>query len=291
MTTLGDALQKALDEKKNDYSDFVWKSEKRKDGDKFVQESKKMMDMSKEELQKCLDRCELMLHNTNSKNLGRFNVLDEVVEQINKCNVELLLRYYENSYKHDASRGEIRRNKLNLDLRTLKANNPEIEDWSMVPISQVTSGLPAEFNDVNIKDILDGCLYCLGAFDKKHLTLTFIVKMGLWFTKAEEIELKGKTNSNVEKLKVAKERLRLPEKLVLKFSEKGLSFHEMRAILNLPKKQRYNDMTTEQLVTLRDKILPRFQRQVDSHIHSWNRLKRQIKLVAKAKGFELNDPD
>lgn len=289
MTTLGDALQKALDAKKNDFSDFIWKNEKKRTGDKLVQESKRMIDMSQDELQKCLDRCNLMLHNNNTKNLGRFNVLDEVNEQINKCNVELLLRYYENSYKHDASRGAIPRNTLNLDLRKLKANNPEIEDWSIVPITHVTSGLPAEFNNVNISDILDGCLYCLGAFDKKHLTLTFITKLGLWFTKAEELELKGKTNSNTEKLKVAKERLRLPEKLILKFSEKGLSYHEMRAILNLPKKQRYNDMTTEQLVTLRDKILPRFQKQVDSHIYSWNRLKRQIKLVAKEKGFELND--
>jgi len=116
--------------------------------------------------------------------------------------------------------------------------------------------------------------------------MTFITKMGLWFTKAEENELKG--NSNVDRLKIAKEKLHLPDKLVLRFSEKGLSYREMRAMLNLPKKQKYSDMTTEQLVTLRNKVLFRLQKEIDGHIFSWNRLKKQIQLVAKAKGVDLN---
>ena len=113
--------------------------------------------------------------------------------------------------------------------------------------------------------------------------------MGLWFTKSEENELKGPNNSNTERLKTAKERLHLPSKLVLRFSEKGLSYHEMRAMLTLPKKQKYSDMTTEQLLTLRNKVLLRLSREVDSHIFSWNRLKRQIEMVAKSKGINLND--
>ena len=36
---LGDALKKAIDAKKNDYSNFVWKGEKKKDGEKYVQDS------------------------------------------------------------------------------------------------------------------------------------------------------------------------------------------------------------------------------------------------------------
>ena len=119
--------------------------------------------------------------------------------------------------------------------------------------------------------------------------MTFITKMGLWFTKAEENELKGSTNSNTERLKIAKERLHLPTKLVLRFSEKGLSYHEMRAMLTLPKKQKYSDMTTEQLVTLRNKVLLRLSREIDGHIFSWRRLQKQIELVAKSKNIDLND--
>jgi hypothetical protein len=63
----------------------------------------------------------------------------------------------------------------------------------------------------------------------------------------------------------------------------------MRAMLILPKKQKYSDMTTEQLITLRNKVLLRFQREIDGHIYSWRRLQKQIELVAKSKGIEIND--
>ena len=284
---LGDALQKALKEKKNDFSTFIWKGEKRKEGERYVQENEKIIDMSPERLKACYNHCEKMLHNDDPKHLGRYNVLDEVNEQINKCNVELLLRYYENSYMHNDNRSDIKRKTLWISLRQLMTNNPEITDWSQVPITQISTDLPSEFHDINIADVMDGCIDYLGAFDKQHLTMTFITKMGLWFTKSEENELKG--TSNTERLKNAKERLRLPDKLNLRFSEKGLSYHEMRAMLVLPKKQKYSDMTTEQLSTLRNKVLLRFQREVDGHIYSWKRLQKQIELVAKSKGIDLND--
>lgn len=281
------AYKKALENKKNDFSSFVWKGEKKKEGDRYVQENEKIVDMSPERLKACYNHCNKMLYNEDPKHLGRYNVLDEVTEQLNKCNVELLLRYYENSYLHNENRSDIKRRNLWISLRQLMSNNPEISDWSQVPIIKICSDLPSEFNDIDISSVLDGCIDYLGVFDKQHLTMTFITKMGLWFTKAEENELKG--NSNTERLKSAKERLRLPEKLNLRLSEKGLSYHEMRAILVLPKKQKYSDMTTEQLITLRNKVLLRFQREVDGHIISWKKLKKQIELVAKSKNINLND--
>ena len=287
---LGDALQKALDNKKNDFSNFVWKGEKRKEGERYVQDSELIADMSPERLKECWQHCEKMLRNEDSKHLGRYNVLEEITDQINKCNVELLLRYFENSYLKDG-RDDIRRKTLWLNLRKLMANNPEITDWTTVPLSTITSNLPSEFSDVNIADVMDGCIDYLGAFDKQHLTMTFITKMGLWFTKSEENELKNVAASSAEKLKLAKERLHLPSKLVLKFSEKGLSYHEMRAMLTLPKKQKYSDMTTEQLVTLRNKVLLRLSKRIDGHIFSWRRLQKQIELVANSKGVNLNDQD
>ena len=83
-TSVGDALQKAFDAKKNDYSNFVWKGEKRKDGDKYVQNSEKIIEMTPERLKECWNHCEKMLRNNNPKNLGRYNVLEEVLSQINK---------------------------------------------------------------------------------------------------------------------------------------------------------------------------------------------------------------
>ena len=285
--TLGEALTKALAAKKNDYSDFTWKKEKVKVDGKMEQESIRMIDMDKEQLIECYNHCNKMLYNEDPRNLGRYNVLEEINDQINKCNIELLLRYYENSYKRNENRQSIPRSALNIDLRKLKANNAEIEDWSTVKISSVSENIPVEFHNISVSDLLDGCIGYLGAFDKKHLTMRFITKMGLWFTKTEEGELKA--NSNVERLALAKERLHLPEKLLLKFSDKGLSYHEMRAMLVLPQKQKYSDMTTEQLVTLKDKMLPRLQKHIDGHIFNWKKLQRQLYLVARQKGFNIND--
>ena len=289
MNVLGDALQKALDAKKNDFSSFVWKGEKRKEGDKFVQESEKIADMSPERLKECWIHCEKMLRNDNPKNLGRYNVLEEVTSQINKCNTELLLRYFENTYQTRENQSSTKRFSLMISLRQLMSNNPEISDWSKVPISYISDNLPDEFKDISIHDVLDGCTDNLGVFNKQRLTMTFITKMGLWFSKYEEKELNNISNSNTERLKVVKERLHLPSKLVLRLSEKGLTYHEMRAMLTLPKKQKYSDMTTEQLVTLRNKVLLRLSREIDGHIFSWKRLQKQIELVAKSKGINLND--
>lgn len=296
-TTIGDALQKALDEKKNDYSSFVWKDEKRKVGDKFVQDSELIETMSPERLKQCYDHCEKMLRNEDPRNPGRYKVLEESMEQINKCNVELFLRYCENSYMKRENYVPTPRFKMMIAIRDFIANSEEEAeknnitlDWKKISISHLSGEeFPAEFQSISIADVLDGCTYQLGAFNKQHLTMTFITKMGLWLTKAEENEFKGQANSNAEKLKLVKEKLHLPSKLNLKFSEKGLSYHEMRAILILPKKQKYSDMTTEQLVTLRNKVLLRYQRIVDSHIYNWNKLKKQIMLVAKSKGIKLND--
>lgn len=287
MSTIGDALQKALNDKKNDYSNFIWKGEKKKDGDKYIQLSERIIDMSPERLKECWEHCEKMLRNDDPKHLGRYNVLDEVVSQINNCNVELLLRYFENTYQRRENVGATKRFSLMVSIRQLMANNPEIEDWSTIPVSRIGENIPDEFKDINIKDILNGCIDSLGAFDKQHITMTFITKMGLWFTKAEENELKSQTN--LERLKLAKERLHLPTKLVLRFNEKGLSYHEMRAMLTLPKKQKYSDMTTEQLVTLRNKVLLRLSREIDGHIFNWRRLQRQLELVAKTKNINLHD--
>ena len=287
MSTLGDALQKALDNKKNDYSNFIWKGEKKKEGDKYVQKSERIIDMSPERLKECWNHCEKMLRNDDPKHLGRYNVLEEVTSQINKCNTELLLRYFENTYQQRENASATKRFSLMISIRQLMSNNPDIQDWSNISIARIGENIPDEFKDVTISDVLDGCTDNLGVLNKQHITMTFITKMGLWFSKVEELEFK--CQNNIERLKLAKERLHLPTKLVLRFNEKGLSFYEMRAMLTLPKKQKYSLMTTDQLVTLRNKVLLRLSREIDGHIYNWRKLQKQLELVAKSKNINLND--
>ena len=294
-TALGDALSKALKEKKRDFSSFVWKGEKIKDNKKYTQNVELMQDMSPERLQECYEHCQKMLYNDDVKNPGRYNVLDEIDTATNKCNVELFLRYCENSYLKNEREAVPRRTFYYAIRKFIENTNnslkeegkEEIEDWSNIPISEAANNLPEEFENISIEDVISGCIGYLGAFDKKHLTMTFITRMGLWLSKSEEGEFKGM--SNKDKLKTIKTRLHLPEKLVLRFSDKGLSYHEMRAMLILPKRQKYSDMTTEQLITLRDVILLRYQNEVKSHIYNWKKLQKQLMIVAKYKGVILND--
>ena len=292
---LGDALQKAFDAKRNDYSSFVWKGEKKKVGDKYVQNAEKISEMTPERLKECWKHCEKMLKSDDPRHLGRYNVLDEINDNINRCNVELFLRYLENSYMKREHYVSTPRFKLMIAVKEFILNSErEAEskgmtlDWKKISINYLNGEeFPPEFQSINIADVLDGCIDKLGAFNKQHLTMTFITKMGLWFNKAEENEFKGISNS--DRLKIVKDKLHLPTKLILKFNEKGLSYHEMRAMLTLPKKQKYSDMTTEQLLTLRNKVLLRLSREIDGHIFSWRRLQKQIELVAKSKGIDLND--
>lgn len=292
-TTLGDALNEAFKNKKTDYSEFKWKGPKVRNGDKYIQEVVRLIDASPAQLISYYQHCDKMLYNDDPKNPGRYNVFEQVKEEIHKCNVELLVRYFNNNYLA-GSRPAIGKQDLMMMILALKHNHTQIDDWSKIKMNMISAleshipgGIPDEFANISITDLIDGCTNSLGSFDKSHLTMTFIVKMGLWITKAEENELKGVGNSNLERLNVAKERLRIPAKLNLRFSDKGLSFHEMRAILTLPKRQRYSDMTTEQLLTLRNKVLVRYLKEVDNHIYSWKQLKRQIELVAKSKNVEL----
>ena len=162
MTALGEALKTALEAKKKDYSNFIWKGEKRKEGKKFVQDNEMIGEMSPERLRECYKHCERMLYSNDPKNLGRYNVLKEVDDVIEKCNVELFLRYCENSYLHNENRTPVKRTKLWLSLRKFMERNKDIADWNQVNISQVTSNIPSEFEDIPILKVMDGCIDNLG---------------------------------------------------------------------------------------------------------------------------------
>jgi hypothetical protein len=60
-------------------------------------------------------------------------------------------------------------------------------------------------------------------------------------------------------------------------------------MLNLKSKSRkYSDLTTDQLVTLRDRVLFFFEEEVEEHINQWEERKNQILKVAELKGIDMN---
>jgi hypothetical protein len=69
---------------------------------------------------------------------------------------------------------------------------------------------------------------------------------------------------------------------------KGLTYTELRAMLTL-KSKKYSDLTTDQLLTLRNKVLYRFSDEIDYHISQWEERIEQLEKVANLKGFSLID--
>jgi hypothetical protein len=53
--------------------------------------------------------------------------------------------------------------------------------------------------------------------------------------------------------------------------------------------KKYSDLTTDQLLTLRNKVLFRFEDEIDYHISQWEERIRQLKIIAAEKKINLEE--
>lgn len=290
MATLEDKLKEALDAKNNDITTYVWKGAKEVVNGEKVQSEVRLVDATPEQLNKFYKHCNSMLYSSDRVNPGRYTLLDIIEEQRVNCNVELFLRYLE---KGDLDNNIVPYPRFSYlqTLRTFLNINKEAlpkESLSTAPISIAVSDLPKEFSDISISKIIDGCLDTLGRFDKKHITLSFITKLGVWFTPAEMRDLTERLEDGKvrNRLEVIKERLGIKPSIGLKINPKGLNYNELRAMITL-KSKKYSELTTDQLLTLRNKVLFRLQADAEFHASQWEERKAQIEKVAASKGITL----
>ena len=99
---------------------------------------------------------------------------------------------------------------------------------------------------------------------------------------------KDKDGNTRSKLEVIKERLNIKNTVRLTVKPTGLNFNELRAMVNL-KPKKYSELTTDQLLVLRNKVLFRLENEVMFHIDQWEERIRQLKLVAENRGITLED--
>ena len=274
-------LAAAIAKKNNDINTFVWKGRKVEVNGQLVQDEKKLVDCSEDELRTFYKHCDSMLYNTSKECPGRYVLLDIIEDQRVRCNAELFLRWLEQEKSTP-------RFTFLSSLRVFLDNNKGIDTKNVFISEALVGGCPAEFARLPIDIILEGCLDKLGKFNKQHITLTFILKQGLWLTQQESKDLTEKTPSGEfrEKAEVAKERLGLKPSVNLYMTPKGLSFAQLRAMVNL-KSKKYSELTTPQLETLRNRILFSLEDEVKFHIGQWETRKNQIKMVCDAKGYTL----
>lgn len=282
MTVLGDKLREALNDKANDVNSYVWKGPKVNG----VQEEIKLVDADYDRLKRFYNHCEQMLYNSDTKNPGRLTLLDIVSDQIQRCRAELLIRWLRAEKQYTNTR-------CLEDLRITIKNNKEIltnETIKVYPIGNILNGIPVEFREVPVSLVMDACLDSLGLFDNSHLTLNFIVKMGLWFTQQEmQKDLYRKdpvTGKAVNRLLVVSKELRLNPSISLKICDTGLSYAEFRSMCRL-KRDKYANLTSDQLRLLSSKVLYRFQNQCESQAKQWKDKMEEIKKVAELKGWDI----
>jgi hypothetical protein len=288
MTEMGDKLQAALN------GSYIWKGPKNSQG---IQEEIKLKDCDYEQLRKFYNHCMQMLYNTDSKNPGRRVLIDIVQDQIQRCRAELLIRYLRKEREYTPTR-------CLEDLRNIKAQNRDIltdESVKTYPIGNVMNGLPIEFNDVPFSLVMDACLDTLGSINLDHLTLNFIVKLGLYFTQQEmqqpvnKLSLDGKyglyeknleTGKATNRLEIIKRELKLNPAITLRISSTGLTYNEFRNMYYL-KRDKYSNLTSDQLKLLSNKVLYRFQDLCESQAKSWETKIREINEVAASKGWDV----
>lgn len=280
---MGEKLKEAMNKKQVDINNFIWKGSKTLDeSGKYVQVENKLVNMSERELRNCYDYCKTMLFNKDLVNPGRYIVLENINEQKDKCGAELFLRYIDQ--KNNLSRFTL----LGSINDFLKNNKEALKNYKPT-VDDVFSGVPDEFTKIPLNLIIDGCLDRLGTFNKKHITRAFILKQGIWLTPSESRDLiendeKGDVR---DRLEVIRERLNIKEVEKLYINSRGLSYTQMRAMLNIKPNKKYMDLTTVQLETLRYRILFNLEETVKDHITSWERRMEEIEMVAEAKGYRL----
>lgn len=292
MTVLGDKLSEAL---ANDLNSFIWKGPKING----VQEEIKLVDADYDQLRKFYKHCMEMLYNKDFNNPGRHTLLEIVQGQIQKCRAELLIRWLRSEKQYTNTR-------CLEDLRQIITNNREQLTKEVIktyPIGNVMKGLPIDLERVPIGLVMDACLDSLGIYSGKHITLNFIIKMGLWFTPQEmqkPVSEGGLCKKNPEtgkimnRLELVSKELKLPSSIILRINDQtGLSYSEFKSMYklrtdkyaNLPIK--YTNLTTEQLKTLSNKILYRFQDLCLEQAQQWENKVKEILKVAESKGWDV----
>lgn len=280
MTLESEKIIREVNGKEVDVNSFEWKGMKILDENgKFKQNSKKLMDMTASELGTCYDHCKTMLFNKETQNPGRYIVLELISDQKDRCGAELFLRYVDQKY--NMSRFTLLNNItafLTVNKETFKEVKPILKD--------MFSSLPNEFEKIPLNLVMDGCLDRLGAFNKKHITRTFVLKQGVWLTPTESRELLQE-NPMRDRLEIIKEHLGIKDVEKLYINSKGINYTQMRGMLGLRTNKKYLDLTTVQLETLRNRILFNLEETVAAHIASWEQRMLEIEIVAEINSIKL----
>lgn len=285
MTVMREKLTEAINASNNDVKSFVWKFARQSDG---TQPEIKLIDATAEQLNTFYKHCKSMLYSTDKSDPGRYILLDILKDQREKCNIELFMRKVEIGTINGTGFPKFMYWQNILDFKKKNTDYFTNHSFEDTPISVFAGKVPREFESITIGNVMNACLDQLGQFSNKHITRSFILNMGVYFTPEEMKEFISKDESENKRsiLESVKERLNIKNTVRLMVKPGGLNFSELRAMINLRTKK-YSELTTEQLTVLRNKVLFRLENEVMYHISQWEKKIDELKKVAKVKGIVL----
>ena len=273
-------------------NDYIWKNEKILVNGKYIQNEKRMVDMTENELQVAYSHCKNMLYNENKLTLGKYNVLTVLERQLKRCNAELAVRWFCQLLDNNGQNVYTKFTLTNEINNFIEANPSISKDLSKLKISDIYNGIPTDYQDITIKYFIEACTNSAGKINTYYLNYKMFEKYGIWFTTKELRNFKetGQFDNNMEELlSNVKKMLKIPKNVNVNLNPKGLTYNEFRAILELYQKKntRYTDLTTLQLTTLRNRIIFNLKDRTKFYIKNWESLLSQITEVAIEKKYNL----
>lgn len=274
MSDLGDKLSKAIEKRNNDINSWVWID---KNGDTV-----RFIDMDAEELQKCYSHALDMLYRTTNYKFGKYEVRKNIHKIYNSCNAELLHRFIQHELNVDIFKTN--RDILDYVNRFKETNHLTNED----SITCMFDGLPKEYENLTIGDLVKACLDGLEPINRRLISNEFIMSLGVWLTDEDKKDLTEYDSQNKLRpwLQVMKERLFIDGGF-FRVTPSGLSYPELRSLINLESRAKVSTVPSATLRLLRDKILLMLDQDLEYHIRKWSDIQTKIEEVAKYKGWEL----
>lgn len=276
MSDLADKLSQAIENRNNNINTWTWVN---KNG-----ETVRIIDMDAEQLQKAYTHTLDMLFRKSDYKFGKYEVRKNINKIYTSCNAELFMRYI----LHELP---VQLFKTNADIlsfiNSFKEANGVTNDDS---VTTMFSNLPKEFETLTIGNLLNACLDCLEPINRRLISNEFIMSLGIWLTDDEKKDLTEFDNNGKLRpwLQVMKERLFIDGGF-FRVVPTGLSYNELRSLLNLESRAKVSSVPSTTLKLLRDKVLLLLDNDLEYHINKWKDLKSKIENVAVYKGWELKN--
>ena len=238
--------------------------------------------MDAEELQKCYSHALDMLYRTTNYKFGKYEVRKNIHKIYNSCNAELLHRFIQHELNVDIFKTN--RDILDYVNRFKETNHLTNED----SITCMFDGLPKEYENLTIGDLVKACLDGLEPINRRLISNEFIMSLGVWLTDEDKKDLTEYDSQNKLRpwLQVMKERLFIDGGF-FRVTPSGLSYPELRSLINLESRAKVSTVPSATLRLLRDKILLMLDQDLEYHIRKWSDIQTKIEEVAKYKGWEL----